>query len=76
LPDAELRFDETTQTWIHGAINWDEFWQVVGGDGPCNRERLETRRAAVAQGEWVREAAVENARKNAQRDLQTHRMVA
>jgi ring-1,2-phenylacetyl-CoA epoxidase subunit PaaA len=76
LPDTDLKFDETSQTWLHGAINWDEFWQVVGGDGPCNRERLETRRAAVEQGEWVREAAAANALKQANRRKQQVRLAA
>jgi ring-1,2-phenylacetyl-CoA epoxidase subunit PaaA len=76
LPDADLRFDEITQTWLHGAINWDEFWQVVGGDGPCNRERLETRRAAVEQGEWVREAAAMHAAKQAAMQQQKERLAA
>ena len=76
LPDSELRFDEASQSWLHGAINWDEFWQVVGGDGPCNRERLETRRAAVAQGEWVREAAAVHVAKLAAKQQQKERLAA
>ncbi|NCW01354.1 MAG: hypothetical protein EBW20_05840, partial [Betaproteobacteria bacterium] len=47
-------------------IHWDEFWQVVQGDGPCNRERLNTRRFAHEQGKWVREAAQAYAKKRAQ----------
>jgi len=42
--------------WIHGPIDWDEFWRVIKGDGPCNRERLEARRKAHEDGAWVREA--------------------
>ena len=56
LPDPDLRYDEATGNWIHGPINWDEFWQVVGGNGPMNKERLEARRRAHAEGAWVREA--------------------
>jgi ring-1,2-phenylacetyl-CoA epoxidase subunit PaaA len=56
LPDPDLHFDERSGNWIHGPIDWDEFWRVVKGDGPCNAERLATRRAAHEQGQWVREA--------------------
>jgi ring-1,2-phenylacetyl-CoA epoxidase subunit PaaA len=56
IPDPELRFDESSQHWVHGPINWDEFWRVVKGDGPCNRERLEARQKAHNEGAWVREA--------------------
>ena len=51
--------------WDFGAIDWAEFWQVVGGDGPCNRERLATRVKAWDDGAWVREAALVHARKAA-----------
>jgi ring-1,2-phenylacetyl-CoA epoxidase subunit PaaA len=57
LPDPDLRYDEETENWHFGAIDWDEFWRVVKGDGPCNRERLAARRAAHDEGEWVRAAA-------------------
>ncbi|MBF8257602.1 MAG: phenylacetate-CoA oxygenase, PaaG subunit [Anaerolineales bacterium] len=56
LPDPELRFDEASGNWRFGEIDWDEFWRVVHGDGPCNRERLEARRAAHDDGLWVRQA--------------------
>jgi ring-1,2-phenylacetyl-CoA epoxidase subunit PaaA len=56
LPDPDLRFDEASGDWRFGEIDWDEFWRVVGGDGPCNRERLDARRAAHDDGRWVREA--------------------
>jgi ring-1,2-phenylacetyl-CoA epoxidase subunit PaaA len=56
LPDPDLRFDEQSGNWMHGPINWDEFWQVVKGNGPMNKERLEARRKAHAEGAWVREA--------------------
>jgi ring-1,2-phenylacetyl-CoA epoxidase subunit PaaA len=63
LPDPDLRFDEGTQDWHFGEIDWDEFWRVVKGDGPCNRERLAARNAAHAEGEWVRVAAAAYAAK-------------
>jgi ring-1,2-phenylacetyl-CoA epoxidase subunit PaaA len=56
LPDPALRFDEAAGNWVHGPIDWDEFWRVVKGNGPCNKERLEARRQAHADGQWVREA--------------------
>ncbi|HTR77333.1 MAG TPA: 1,2-phenylacetyl-CoA epoxidase subunit PaaA [Gemmatimonadaceae bacterium] len=63
IPDPELRYNEETENWDFGEIDWDEFWRVVKGDGPCNRERLAARRKAHADGEWVRAAAVAHADK-------------
>jgi len=63
LPDPDLRYDEGTGNWIHGEIDWDEFWRVVRGQGPCNRERMEQRRSASEKGEWVREAMLAYAHK-------------
>ena len=57
LPDPELRFDEENACWRYGQIDWDEFWRVVRGNGPMNRERLRARREAHDRGRWVREAA-------------------
>ncbi len=57
LPDAAMHYDAESENWHFGAIDWDEFHDVVKGNGPCNRERLETRRAAERDGAWVREAA-------------------
>ncbi|MFN8574224.1 MAG: 1,2-phenylacetyl-CoA epoxidase subunit PaaA [Gemmatimonadaceae bacterium] len=67
LPDPALTYDEATENWNFGAINWDEFWRVVKGDGPCNRERLAARRQAHEEGQWVREAAEAYAAKQAAR---------
>ena len=64
LPDPDLRWNETRQSYDHGAIDWSEFWAVVGGDGACNRERLAARVQAWEDGQWVREAAVAHARKH------------
>jgi ring-1,2-phenylacetyl-CoA epoxidase subunit PaaA len=63
IPDPELRFDDDTGHYVHGPIDWDHFWQVVSGDGPCNRSRIETRVGAHERGAWVREAATEYAAK-------------
>ena len=65
IPDPDLRYDEATGNWSFGPIDWDEFWRVVKGDGPCNRERLAARRAAHDEGRWVREAAEAYAAKRA-----------
>jgi ring-1,2-phenylacetyl-CoA epoxidase subunit PaaA len=57
LPDPELRWDDENARWRHGEIDWQEFWRVVRGHGPMNRERLTDRKAAHEGGRWVREAA-------------------
>ena len=61
IPDPALRFEDGH--WIYGAIDWDEFKQVLAGNGPCNHERLKARREAHAEGAWVREAAMAHAAK-------------
>ena len=58
VPDPDLKFNEETGHYEYGDINWDEFWQVVKGYGPCNRERVKARRDAWDNGTWVREAAM------------------
>jgi ring-1,2-phenylacetyl-CoA epoxidase subunit PaaA len=61
LPDPELKWNEERQHYDFGAIDWDEFWNVVNGNGPCNRERLAERVKAWEEGAWVREAALAHA---------------
>jgi ring-1,2-phenylacetyl-CoA epoxidase subunit PaaA len=63
IPDPALKFNAATKHWETGPIDWDEFWRVVKGDGPCNKERMANRRSAHADGEWVREAALAHAEK-------------
>ncbi|HRX28459.1 MAG TPA: 1,2-phenylacetyl-CoA epoxidase subunit A [Saprospiraceae bacterium] len=58
VPDKDLKYNEETGHYEFGKINWDEFWQVVKGHGPCNRERMEARIKAHEDGAWVREAAM------------------
>ena len=58
LPDPELKWNAEKGHYDYGAINWDEFWNVVNGNGPCNKERLEARVKAHDDGAWVREAAI------------------
>jgi len=63
LPDPELRWNEARGHFDFGVIDWKEFWQVVGGEGPCNRERLAARVKAWEDGAWVRDAALAYAAK-------------
>jgi ring-1,2-phenylacetyl-CoA epoxidase subunit PaaA len=65
LPDPDLKYNEDTKDWEFGTIDWAEFYQVIKGNGPCNRERLEARRAAHENGRWVRDAAAAYAAKHA-----------
>jgi len=58
LPDEHLKWNAETQHYDFGEIDWNEFWNVVKGNGPCNKERLEARKKAHEDGAWVREAAV------------------
>ncbi len=70
LPDEKLKWNEKTKQHDWGEINWEEFWQVVKGNGPCNKERLDARRKAWEEGEWVREAAAAYAKKKSEREKQ------
>jgi ring-1,2-phenylacetyl-CoA epoxidase subunit PaaA len=63
LPDPELKWNEERQHYDFGAIDWNEFWNVVNGNGPCNRERLAARVKAWDDGQWVRDAALAYANK-------------
>jgi ring-1,2-phenylacetyl-CoA epoxidase subunit PaaA len=67
LPDPDLKWNEERGHYDFGAIDWDEFWAVVNGNGPCNKQRLDTRRKAWEEGAWVREAASAYAEKQAAR---------
>ena len=57
IPDPDLKWNEERGHYDFGEIDWEEFWQVVKGNGPCNHERLQARRKAYEEGAWVREAA-------------------
>ena len=63
IPDPDLKWNTVKEGYDYGAINWDEFWQVVGGNGPCNKERVDARRKAKEDGKWVVEAAMAFAQK-------------
>ena len=57
IPDPELKWNDATGHYDWGTIDWTEFWEVVGGNGPCNKERVAARKNAYDSGAWVREAA-------------------
>ncbi len=63
IPDPDLKWNEATGHYDFGEINWDEFWNVVKGNGPCNRDRIRARVKAYEEGAWVREAALAYAEK-------------
>jgi ring-1,2-phenylacetyl-CoA epoxidase subunit PaaA len=67
VPDPDLKWNEARGHYDFGAINWDEFWNVVNGNGPCNRQRLKARVDAHENGRWVREAAAAYAQKQSAR---------
>ena len=67
VPDKDLKWNEETGHYEYGAIDWTEFWEVVKGNGPCNKERVDARRKAKENGAWVRDAAMAYAEKRAAR---------
>ncbi len=62
MPDPEIKWNKERGHYDYGEIDWDEFWQVVKGNGPCNKERIAARQKAWDDGRWVREAAMEYSR--------------
>jgi ring-1,2-phenylacetyl-CoA epoxidase subunit PaaA len=68
IPDPKLKWNEERGHYDSGEINWEEFWNVVEGRGPCNHIRLKVRLAAHDNGAWVREAANAYAAKKAKRE--------
>lgn len=66
-PDPHLKWNEARGHYDFGEIQWEEFYEVLKGNGPCNAERIATRRKAIEEGAWVREAAVAYARKQQQK---------
>ena len=69
LPDPQLRWNADRGHHDFGQPDWAEFKRVIGGEGPCNTQRIAQRRRAHDEGAWVREAAVAHATKQAARDL-------
>ena len=69
IPDPDLKWNEEKKGYDFGEIDWDEFWQVVKGHGPCNKERMKARVEAWDNGKWVREAAMAHAEKQHNKKL-------
>jgi ring-1,2-phenylacetyl-CoA epoxidase subunit PaaA len=67
VPDPQLRWNEARGHYDIGPIDWSEFFDVLKGNGPCNRERLRERKRAYEEGAWVRDAAMAHAAKRAAR---------
>ena len=63
VPDKDLKWNEERGHYDFGTINWDEFRNVIKGNGPCNKQRLEARKKAWEEGQWVRDAAMAYAEK-------------
>ena len=63
VPDPDIKWNESRGHYDFGEINWEEFKQVISGNGPCNKERMEARVKAWEEGAWVREAAMAYAKK-------------
>ena len=63
IPDPDLKWNEDRGHYDFGEMDWEEFWNVVNGNGPCNKQRLAHHKEAHDEGEWVRKAAQEYAKK-------------
>jgi ring-1,2-phenylacetyl-CoA epoxidase subunit PaaA len=63
IPDKDLKWNSEREHYDFGEIDWQEFHQVISGNGPCNKERIDARRKAKEDGQWVREAAMAFAEK-------------
>jgi len=71
IPDPNLKWNEEKGHYDHSPIDWDEFWNVVKGNGPCNRQRVTHHKKAHDEGLWVREAAIAYAEKQRTKEAQT-----
>ena len=69
IPDPDLRWNDEKRGYDFGEIDWEEFWQVVKGHGPCNKERLDARISAWENGAWVRDAAMAYSEKQQDKKL-------
>jgi len=65
IPDPDLRWNEERGQYDFGAIDWSEFYNVLKGNGPCNRDRIQTRRKAWDDGAWFRDGLNAHAEKQA-----------
>lgn len=71
IPDEDLKWNEETGHYDFGPIDWEEFFQVIKGNGKCNKQRMRARNKAHDEGEWVREAANAHAKKQAARQKES-----
>jgi len=69
IPDPDLKWNEERGHYDFGAMDWDEFWRVVKGNGPCNKQRINHHKKAHKEGAWVREAAIAYAKKQNKEEL-------
>ncbi|MGB4958051.1 MAG: 1,2-phenylacetyl-CoA epoxidase subunit PaaA [Saprospiraceae bacterium] len=69
IPDPMLKYNDDREHYDFGPIDWEEFWSVVAGNGPCNKERLAARVKAHEDGQWVRDAAQAYAEKHQNRNV-------
>ncbi|MCB9365413.1 MAG: 1,2-phenylacetyl-CoA epoxidase subunit A [Flavobacteriales bacterium] len=69
IPDPDLKWNEARGHYDFGEMDWDEFWRVVKGNGPCNKQRLNHHKKAHQKGAWVREAAIAYAKKQKAKQL-------
>ncbi|MES2764379.1 MAG: 1,2-phenylacetyl-CoA epoxidase subunit PaaA [Bacteroidota bacterium] len=76
VPDKDLKMNEETGNYEFGDVDWDEFWNVVKGNGLANKHRIETRVKAHEEGAWVREAAMAFAKKREAREIVPQTAVA
>ena len=58
IPDKDLKWNEEKGHYDHGPIDWDEFYRVINGNGPCNKQRMDHHIRVHKEGAWVREAAL------------------
>jgi len=70
IPDPELKWNEERGHYDYGEPDWEEFFNVIKGNGPCNKLRVDTRREAHEEGKWVRDAAIAYAEKKASKSEQ------
>ena len=66
VPDKDCRYDEKSGHYHYTQPDWEELKRVINGDGPCNKERLDSRRKTHEEGRWVREALAAKGKKASQ----------
>jgi len=69
VPDPEVKWNEERGHYDFGEIDWEEFYRVLKGEGPCNRERMAARQKAWDDGEWFREGLMAHSKKRAAKKL-------